>query len=144
MRVILDANIFISALLSKNEAATVPSVVQACLLFPEIRLIFPRELREEIFSVLKRKKPLQKLISRQKLDSVLREIEQIAEIPFSIEQITSHSRDVKDDYLIAYGLLERVDYLVTGDRDLTILEQIKDLKIISPVEFLSILAKLKS
>ncbi len=139
MRVILDANIIISALLSRYEDSTVKRIVRACLLSPEIHLIFPAQLKEEILNVWERKKPLQKLISRQKLDSILKEIEQIAEIPFPIEQIASHSRDSKDDYLIAYGLLEQADYLVSGDRDLTVLKRMKGLHILSPAEFIEIL-----
>lgn len=139
MRVILDTNIFISALLSKHEESTVKRIVRACLLQSDIILIFPTELKAEILSVWERKKPLQKLISRQELDSVLEQIEQIAEVPNPIKEITIHTRDPKDDYLIAYGLLEQVDYLVSGDKDLTVLEQIEGLQILSPVKFIEIL-----
>jgi len=139
MRVILDANIIISYLLSKREGGVIRRVVEACFLFPEIQLIFPDELRYEVMSVWERKIPLQKVIPRQKLEDVLDKIVQVSEVPAAVEEITPHSRDAKDDYLIAYGLLERVDYLVTGDEDLTVLKQIQDLKILNPVEFLEIL-----
>ncbi len=139
MRVILDANIFISYLLSKREGGTIRRLVEACLLLPEIQLIFPNELKQEILDVWERKKPLQKAVPRQRLESVLEKVEQIAEIPASIAEIIPHSRDHKDDYLIAYGLLEQADYLVTGNGDLVFLKQIKNLRLISPVEFIEIL-----
>ncbi len=140
MRIILDTNIIISYLLSKREGGTIRRIVEACLLSPEIRLIFPDELKQEILDVWDRKLPLQKAIQRPKLESVLEKIEQIAEIPGPIEEITAYSRDLKDDYLIVYGLLEKVDYLITGDEDLTVLKQIKSLQILSPMEFLEVLA----
>ena len=71
MRIILDTNIFISYLLSKREEGTIRRVVEACLLSPEVRLIFPNELKHEILDVWERKKPLQKAIPRQRLESVL-------------------------------------------------------------------------
>ncbi len=140
MKVILDANIFISALISKNEQSLMKKVVRACLVQREITLIFPNELKEEILSAWGRKKILQQLVSHETLDFVIKAVEQIAEIPSLIREVGSYSRDPKDDYLIAYGLLEQVDYLVTGDKDLAVLGQIRNLKIISPVEFLEILS----
>jgi len=144
MKVILDANVFISALISKNDQSLMKKLVRACLLQPEITLIFPRELKAEILSVWARKLPLQQLVSRETLDFVMKEVERVADIPSPIREADSYSRDPKDDYLIAYGLMEEVGYLVTGDKDLLVLEHIQQLQIISPVEFSEILAKLES
>lgn len=140
MRVILDTNIFISYLITKTEGGVIKLVVETCLALPSITIIFPNVLKQEILGVWERKKALQKTIPRQRLDFILGVTEQVAEIPATIEEIDSHSRDPNDDYLIAYGLVEQVDYLITGDADLTVLKQIRNLKIISPVEFLEIIS----
>ncbi|MEZ4862064.1 MAG: putative toxin-antitoxin system toxin component, PIN family [Caldilineaceae bacterium] len=139
MRVILDTNIFISYLLAKREGGTIRRIVEGCLLRPEVLLIVPNELKEEILSVWARKPALQKAIPLQRLESVLLQIQTIAEVPAPIEEILQYNRDPKDDYLIAYGLFLQADYLVSGDEDLTVLKQIKILQIISPVEFLMVL-----
>jgi uncharacterized protein len=143
MRVILDANILISYLITKTEGGAIKPVVESCLSSPSITLIFPHALKQEIVGVWERKKALQKAIPRQRLDFILEITEQVAEIPASIEEIDSHSRDPKDDYLIAYGLVEQADYLITGDADLTVLKQIRNLKIISPVDFFAIVERLE-
>jgi len=139
MKVLLDTNIFISYLLSKREGGTIRCVVEACFLRTEVKLIFPNELRAEILSVWERKPRLQKVIPRQRLESVLLQVQGVAEVPDAIKEIGQYTRDPKDDYLIAYGLIEQADYLVSGDEDLIILRQIRNLLIISPSEFLQIL-----
>ena len=45
------------------------------------------------------------------------------------------TRDAKDDYLLAYALVGQADYLVTGDEDLLVLQEIEGLKIVNPTQF---------
>jgi len=139
MRVILDANIIISYLLSRQEGGIIRRVVEACFLRPEIQLVFPQELRQELVDVWERKVYLHTRIPRHTLEAVLDRVAQIAEVPGFVDAVPAQTRDAKDDYLIAYGIVEQVDYLVTGDEDLTILKQIRGLKIVDPVEFLAML-----
>jgi hypothetical protein len=49
------------------------------------------------------------------------------------------TRDPKDDYLIAYALVGAADYRVTGDRDLLVLGQVDDVKIVTPRAFATLL-----
>ena len=55
------------------------------------------------------------------------------------EKMPAISRDPKDDYLLAYAVSEKADYLVTGDDGLLTLEAIAGLRIVTPATFLSIL-----
>lgn len=50
------------------------------------------------------------------------------------------TRDPKDDYLIAYAVIGEADYLVTGDKDLLVLEQIAGVTIVTPARFADLLA----
>lgn len=50
------------------------------------------------------------------------------------------SRDPEDDKFLAAAIEGRVEYVVTGDRDLLDLKQYKGVRIVSPAEFLRILA----
>jgi predicted nucleic acid-binding protein len=45
------------------------------------------------------------------------------------------TRDIKDDYLLAYALVGRADYLVTGGEDLLVLGDVEGVKIVRPAEF---------
>ena len=62
------------------------------------------------------------------------------EIPAITEEIPRVSRDKKDDYLFAYALVGRADYLVSGDEDLQKVRKVEWVTIVSPAEFLHILA----
>lgn len=53
-------------------------------------------------------------------------------VPSVIEAIPEVIRDSKDDSLLAYALVGRVDYLVTGDDDLLSLKEVGGLKIVKP------------
>jgi putative PIN family toxin of toxin-antitoxin system len=54
------------------------------------------------------------------------------------------SRDPKDDPMLACALAARADYLVTGDRDLLVLGKPFGVAIVTPAEFLRILADTSS
>jgi putative PIN family toxin of toxin-antitoxin system len=139
MKVILDANIIISYLLSKRETGAVTQAVHRCLESLDITLVFPQELQQEILEARAKKEFLRRAIPLDKLENLLRLLVQVAEVPATIEEWTLRTRDPKDDYLIAYGLVGRVDYLITGDEDLLVLQQIQGLKIVDPVEFIQLL-----
>jgi putative PIN family toxin of toxin-antitoxin system len=51
------------------------------------------------------------------------------------EEIPEAVRDPKDNYLVAYALIGRADYLVTGDNNLLSLQQIGTVTILRPSEF---------
>jgi predicted nucleic acid-binding protein len=52
-------------------------------------------------------------------------------------------RDPKDDYLIAHSVLEQVDYLVSGDKDLLVLGSVLGVRIVSPADFALLLRTLQ-
>ena len=60
----------------------------------------------------------------------------------SITTSVQVSRDKDDDYLLAMALENNADYLITGDDDLLVLEQIGKTKIVKMSEFQNILAEL--
>ncbi len=51
------------------------------------------------------------------------------------EPIPALTRDPEDDYLIVYALIGRAEYLVTGDRDLLVLERVESVDILTPNAF---------
>lgn len=73
---------------------------------------------------------------REFAESLRRLATVVPEIPDRLPAVT---RDPADDYLIAHTLLDRVDCLVTGDKDLLVLERIGDTLIVAPAEFLALL-----
>ncbi|MEM7533787.1 MAG: putative toxin-antitoxin system toxin component, PIN family, partial [Chloroflexota bacterium] len=60
--------------------------------------------------------------------------EKVPQLEHEIPQIC---RDPKDDYLLAYAIAGKADYIVTGDKDLLVLEEIEGVKIVKVHDFVT-------
>lgn len=139
MKVILDANIYISYLLSPEPHKTIPQVVEACV-GKELELIVTEELLDDIREGVEDSKSLKAHISEQAVNDLITTLTSYTDSLPAIET-TAYSRDVKDDYLLAQSIVHDVTYLVTGDEDLLTLGQVEGVKIITPAQFLHELEK---
>lgn len=139
MRVLADTNIYISYLLSPHQDSFV------LLLFDkiadgEITLLVSTPLLDEIEATVKRKPYLLNRIGEKELARFIHLLKIISEeIPFITAKIPVATRDPKDDYLIAYSILGKADYLVTVDKDLLVLGQVGKVKMVHSGEFRAIL-----
>ena len=127
---ILDTNLWISFLIKKNFEK-----IEELLFNDHNVLIFSRELLDEFLDVVQRPK-FHKYFPPSNIEVALEII-----IDFSIFVDVSTEvnicRDPKDNYLLSLAIDSRAKYLVTGDQDLLILENINGTKIISISEFLA-------
>ena len=135
-RVLLDANILISYLLNPAADRPITQIVQAGVL-GAFTLLLPAALLEEMSAKIARKPYLAARIEQAEaaqFAAILRRTgETIAAIEASIPPVT---RDPKDDYLLAYAVIGQADYLLTGDEDLLVLQQVQGVTICSPREFI--------
>jgi predicted nucleic acid-binding protein len=75
----------------------------------------------------------------QDVESYLDLVNQSVTVPPSLsEELARFDRKPGDDYLIAYALVHECDYLVTDDRELLAMGQMRDVRFVQPVEFLQI------
>lgn len=140
MRIILDTNIFLSYLLARRPQGALVQAVERCLTDNSIQLVLPQELLSELRQAVAQKEYLETHITISRLELFIQQLMEVAEIPPILsETSTGLSRDPKDDYLLAYGLVEDVDYLITGDKDLLILKQTEQLTILRVQDFFTIL-----
>lgn len=141
MRVLFDADIFIIYLLNPGEPGALREIVDAAI-HGDLTLLLPEALLEEFVSKIPTRPYLSERISSEELAvfaGILREVsEVIAEIK---EEIPAVTRDPKDDYLLVYAVVGEADYLVTGDKDLLVLESVGSLAIIRPADFATLLEK---
>ena len=139
MRVILDANIIVSYLLSPDHEGCISEIVTAALL-GRYSLLVPPGLADEVGGAVNRARYLAGRITAQQAADLMDVLAQAAiSIPAIARQIPAIVRDSKDDYLIAYAVMGQADYLVTGDKDLLVIRQVGDLRIVSTHEFQAIL-----
>ncbi|PKA06501.1 putative toxin-antitoxin system toxin component, PIN family [Leptospira harrisiae] len=132
LKVLLDTNIYISAILFNGK----PKLVLQDLIDEVFVGYISNEILDEIEETLA--KPKFKLPKDF--------------IQFTIEEIRSSTtiiknkplkdylnlRDRDDFHILESAFSANVDLLITGDKDLLTLEKIKDLKIITPDEYLRI------
>ncbi len=141
MRVLLDTNVLVSYLLTPTAGGSIETVMGA-LIQGAFTLIVPPDLLEELEQVATRKLRLAKRIRLDQLTRLRDLLLAIGELVPAIEEtIPAITRDRKDDYLLAYAFVSEVDYLVTGDDDLLILDKLGALVILSPPAFAELLGR---
>ena len=135
MRAFLDANILISYLLRPRQGGPVHTVVTAAFA-REYALLVSDALLGELQRKTAEKRYLADRITREDTAELVDIILAVAEVVPPIESnLPALTRDPKDDYLLAYAVVGRADYLVTGDDDLLVLREVEGVKIVSPAEF---------
>jgi putative PIN family toxin of toxin-antitoxin system len=139
MKVLIDTNVFASYLLASSPSGTIGTVVRTCLGHDEIELLVPPPQIQELADTLTTKRYFRTRIPHNLIDNFIQQLTLFAQLPPPLEEIAAYSRDAKDDYLVAYGVVNEADYLITGDTDLLVLDRIGDLSIINPSQFVGVL-----
>lgn len=126
-RVVIDSNILISAIITRDGS---PSKLLD-LWFQDLFILFISEnILQEIKEAFESKKISSRyFITIDKLHSWLFAFRSGAEISFPIsdKKLEIHCRDKKDDHVLGLALAADSDYLITGDKDLLILNGNKGL-----------------
>ena len=135
MLVVLDNNVFISALL---ESTICQSVVTACD-NPAITLVTSNKLIKELRSVLDRPK-FKGIINSENKTELLTFIKANAKIVHP-RMIPAVCRDPKDNIVLATATVSHAHVIVSGDKDLLVLNPFKGVAILTPREFLHRLKK---
>lgn len=137
MRVVLDSNVFVSGLIGKEGSA--PQLVLEALGADQIQVVVSPRLIDELEAVLARPKFASRTTAQERDEFVAR-IQDQAELARDPEPGTASVRDPKDEYVVALARTERVDAIVTGDRDL-LDAGLEELQILTPRQLLDMLAE---
>ncbi len=129
-RIIIDTNLWISFLLSKRTTG-----LDKLFLEQSITLIFSQELLDEFIEVARRPK-LKKYFNLSDLEELLKQINLHAEF-VSITSNINLCRDQKDNFLLSLAIDSKANYLLTGDKDLLVVDKIGKTKIITVTQFLT-------
>ena len=129
-RFVVDNNILVSALLVKN---SIPfQVIQkieelGIILYSEATLL-------ELNQVLNRKKFAKYFTLEEKQVFLVKLIEKSELV--EIEEVITACRDPKDDKFLELAVSGKADFMITGDRDLLVLNPFRSIEIITANEFL--------
>lgn len=137
MRVVLDANVLVSAILSPREA---PAQILQAWQAEEFDVVISDAILAEIGRVLRYPKIARRhRWSREQLHTFLDDLAHIA-IPTPGElTLAVITNDPPDNRYLECAVEGDVDYIVSGDNDLLELGTYKGIKILTPRAFLDIL-----
>ena len=128
-RIILDTNLWISFLITKNY-----NHLDKLILTNNCVLLFSKELLNEFIEVSGRPK-FKKYFSKEDIKLLLDTIVQCVDF-IDVTTQSVGCKDVKDNFLLALSVDGRADYLITGDNDLLSIGKYGKTKILTITNFM--------
>jgi len=129
-RVIIDTNLWISFLLTKDF-----SKLDKIIADKKIMLVFSEELVEEFIEVAQRSK-FRKYFAADDTEDLLLKIRYRATF-INVSSNVTACRDPKDNFLLSLAVDGQATHLITGDKDLLVLEKFDQTKILTISEYLT-------
>ncbi len=140
MNVAFDANIWISFTIGKH-LLVLRDILLHVPASSSLQVHGCAELAAEYERVIRRPK-LKKYASPERIRETLDLMARVTNVHILTDTVTG-SRDVNDNYLLALAQTVPLDYLVTGDRDLLVLEQWQQTRIVTFAVFNEIIQATK-
>jgi putative PIN family toxin of toxin-antitoxin system len=132
MKIVLDANIFISSFFWGGN----PRLVLERVITGTDELFITKEILDEIESVLGKPKFH---ADKEKVAYFINSIEEIGNTIVPKKQIHNGSRDKTDNKYIECGLTADIDYIISGDIHLLELKEYENIKIVTAKNYLDII-----
>lgn len=132
IRVVLDTNILISALIFKGEMARLVELWKEGRIVPLISQATFKEFRDVLAY------PKFSLTGNEIRTIIEDEILPFFEVVAIKENISGSCRDPEDDKFLACAVSASADYIVSGDKDLCDMRGYKSIKIIKVADFLKV------
>ena len=129
IKIILDTNIWISFLITKSMKG-----IDKLVFDDKVVLLFSDELMTEFIDVTSREK-LKPYFTKEDIASLIDLIEEYGEI-VKVKSKVDICRDIEDNFLLSLAKDGKADYLITGDKDLLVIENFEKTGIIRLTNFL--------
>ena len=133
MKILFDTNLWISFMIGRRLSS-----LREVLNRHDVDVYVSEPLLEEIRTVIERPK-FDKIISQETRYFFFEMVYDVCQFTEITEHAVSPIRDIKDLYLLSMAESVPVDYIVSGDKDLTDLSQHNGIPIIKYAELLELL-----
>lgn len=134
MRVFLDTNVIVSAFTTRGLCAD---------LFREILAVHTLVISEHVLTETKDVLTRRFKVPEETVIEIiaLLEKQELALLPATLPQIVI--RDLADLPVVAAAIESNSDYLVSGDKDITSIFPLKEIKVVTPREFWAVISKIR-
>ena len=130
LKVILDTNLWISFLISKNLSKLDSPIKRG-----EIRLLFSEESLTEFLNIATRPK-FEEYFTYSDIVEIFEYIDQYGSI-IKVKSKVNLCRDSKDNFWLELAKDSKADYLVTGDKDLLVIKKFGKTEILALKDFIN-------
>lgn len=137
MKVLFDTNLWISFMIGKR-LSSLANVLNR----QDVEVYVSEQLLDEIRTVISRPK-FDTLISKETRYYFFEMVYDVCQITDITVQSDSPIRDIKDLYLLSMAESVPVDFIVSGDKDLTDLGSHADIPILSYTNFVTMLSTIE-
>lgn len=131
-KVVIDTNTIISAPLSDDGN---PAIIFELLLLGEINNFRSEEITNEVIEVFHREK-IKKLISGRKIQFIIDNYKKFSELVKPNIKLSVVKEDEDDNRILECAETADVNYIISGDEHLLNLKNHRNIRIVSPREFL--------
>lgn len=132
MKVVLDTNVIISAFATRGLSK---DIFELCL--QEHKIILSNYILDEIFTNLQNKIKL----PNKEINDIIKFLKNEVQLVIPVELPDDICRDKKDIPIIGTALAGKAEVIITGDRDLLVLNTFRKIMFLSPREFWNYLKK---
>ena len=133
-RVVLDTSVLIHFLIRPGTA--IRQIIEEDWLTGALQVVSAPELLEELKGVLERP-AIQAYIQPQEGQVLIKLLEKRGEFLPAMGAVPAFTRDPKDDKFVACAIAGRADFLITLDKDILVLGELGELKIVTPFGFVN-------
>ena len=137
-KVVLDTNIWFSTTIGGEIGKQIPKILGKS----DIKIFTCQEILDEFDDITSRTKS-QKYLMPDRINETKKLMFYFTDFVALLSPVITISRDPKDDYLLILSSDYDFDYLVTGDKDLLVLGQYQNTRILTFSNFIKELEALK-
>ncbi len=130
MRVVLDTNVLVSALITEGRTAKLLQV----LLEKNVELLLSKPILDEFVDVMSRAR-LREYIGSEEIENFLKLLLSVALI-VDVKSKFDVTSDIADNIVLAAAHDGKANYIVSSDRHLLDLKNLKGIKILNPAQML--------
>ncbi len=136
MKIVLDTNVWLSGIFWDGKASKILKRAEK----ENIQIIISEDILSEIVTVLNRESKFQKYILnlRLSIENLLRAILSISTLIETKTKLDIIKVDPKDNIILEAALEGKVEYLISYDNHILNMIEFRNIKIISPKEFLEL------